>query len=710
MRHMAKTTRLVVSLWIACLLSGSVLAANARPESPVARKVPTKLEKYSHVRTDDYFWLKDRDNPEVIKYLEAENTYTDAVMAHTKTLQAKLAQEFKDRIKQTDMSVPYRKDGYYYYTRMEEGKEYPIHCRKKDALTAPEQIMLDVNKMAEGHTFFSCRRGEVSSGQDILAYAVDTVGRRFYTIRFKNPSTGELLPDEIRDVTGNVAWANDNRTLFYTKQDPVTLRSHRVYRHTLGVDPSKDDLVFEETDETFNCYVFKTKSKSYLMIASWHILSTEFRYLDVNDPNADWRVFLPRRRNHEYSVDHYQDRFYIRTNDGAKNFKLVTTPVGQTGQEHWKELIPHREDVLFEGMEIFKDYLVVVERKDGLLQIRVRPWSGAQEYYLDFGEPAYFAVPMDNLDFDTGLLRYYYSSLTTPDSVYDYDMAAKTRTLLKREEVLGGFDPNRYASERRFAPAPDGVRIPLSMVYRKGLDRDGAHPLLLEGYGSYGASSDATFNPLLVSLLDRGFIYALAHIRGGQEMGRWWYEDGKLLKKKNTFTDFIACAEHLVASRYTNKDRLFITGASAGGLLIGATINMRPDLFEGAIADVPFVDALTTMLDDSIPLTTSEYDEWGNPNEKEYYDYILSYSPYDNVQAKDYPNLLVLTSLQDSQVQYWEPAKWVAKLRAKKTDTNSLLLRTKMEAGHGGVSGRYKQYDETAFQYAFLLDLAGVRE
>ncbi len=710
MRLIMKTSHLVMSVWIACLLFGSASVAKSQVEPPVAKKISTKLEKHGHVRIDDYFWLKDRDNPEVIEYLEQENAYTEAVMAHTQLLQETLSGEFRARIKQTDMSVPYKKDGYYFYSRTEEGKEYPIHCRKKNTLTAPEQIMLDLNKMAEGHAFFSCRRGEVSSGQDILAYAVDTVGRRFYTIRFKNLATGEPLADEIRDVTGNMAWANDNQTLFYTKQDPNTLRSYRVYRHILGSDPAKDDLVFEETDETFRCYVFKTKSKSYLMIASVHTLSTEFRYLDANDPSAEWRIFLPRRRNHEYSVDHYQDRFYIRTNDGAKNFKLVTTPVGQTAQEHWKELIPHRDDVLFEGMEIFKDYLVVVERRNGLLQLRVRPWSGQREHYLDFGEPAYFAAPMDNFDFDTGLLRYYYSSLTTPGSVYDYDMTTRTRKLLKREEVLAGFDPNHYTTERLFASAPDGVRVPLSTVYRKGLDRDGTHPLLLEGYGSYGASSDATFDPFLVSLLDRGFVYALAHIRGGEEMGRWWYEDGKLLKKKNTFTDFIACAEHLVAAKYTNKDRLFITGASAGGLLIGATINLRPDLFKGAIAAVPFVDALTTMLDDSIPLTTSEYDEWGNPNAKEYYDYILSYSPYDNVQARDYPNLLVLTSLHDSQVQYWEPAKWVARLRAMKTDTNRLLLRTKMEAGHGGVSGRYKRYDEIAFQYAFLLDLAGIRE
>jgi oligopeptidase B len=708
MRHVTKVFHPVWSLWILCLLFGLTIGAEGQP--PAARKIPTKLEKHGHVRTDDYFWLKDRNNPEVIKYLEAENAYTDAVMAHTKPLQAKLAQEFKDRIKQTDMSVPYSKDGYYYYTRMEEGKEYPIYCRKKGSLTAAEEVMLDANKMAEGHAFFVVGDWDVSYDQNLLAWSQDTVGRRFYAIRLKNLAAGETLADEIRDVTGNMAWANDNRTLFYTKQDPTTLRSCRIYRHVLGTDPAKDDLVFEETDATFSTYVFRTKSKKYLMIASVQTLSTEFRYLDADRPNDSWQIFLPRRPNHEYMVDHYQDHFYVQTNDGAKNFKLVMTPVGQTGQEHWKEIIPHRNDVLLEGMEIFRDYLVVVERKGGLRQIRVKPWSGQQEHYLNFGEPTYFAMVSENFDYDTTQLRYTYTSPTTPDSVYDYDMANKTKRLLKREEVLGGFDPNNYASERLFATATDGVKVPISVVYKKGLKKDGSSPLGLGGYGSYGLSMDATFSPFRISLLDRGFVSALAHIRGGEEMGRWWYEDGRQLKKKNTFTDFIACAEQLVASKYTSKDRLFIMGGSAGGLLIGATINMRPDLFKGAIADVPFVDVLTTMLDDSIPLTTSEYDEWGNPNEKSCYDYILSYSPYDNVQARTYPNLLVLTSLHDSQVQYWEPAKWVAKLRATKTDNNLLLLRTKMEAGHGGVSGRYKQYDETAFQYAFLLDLAGIHE
>jgi len=625
-------------------------------------------------------------------------------------MQETLFQEFKQRIKQTDISVPYRKDGYYYYSRTEEGKQYPIHCRKKGSLDAPEQVMLEVNEMAEGHEFFSVGQWQVSSDRDLLAYSVDTRGRRIYTIRFKNLATGQELQEQIPEVTGNMAWANDNRTLFYTKQDPTTLRWHKIYRHVLGTEPSEDELVFEETDETFNCGVFKTKSKRFIMIASYQTLTTEFRYLDADKATGAFTVFLPRRREHEYSVDHYQDRFYVRTNDGAKNFKLVTTPIDQTGQEHWEELIPHRQDVLLEGVEIFKDFLIVVERKDGLKQIRVRPWTQQPEHYLEFAEPAYYAAPMDNYDFETPLLRFRYTSLTTPESVYDYDMTARKKTLLKRKEVLGGFDSDNYRSERLLARAKDGAGVPISLVYRKDRKKNDGNPLLLYGYGSYGISMDASFNPFIISLLDRGFVYAMGHIRGGEEMGRPWYEDGKLLKKKNTFTDFIACAEHLVQRGYTSPNQLYIQGGSAGGLLIGAVINLRPDLYHGAVAAVPFVDVVTTMLDESIPLTTSEYDEWGNPNEKEYYDYMLSYSPYDNVAAKDYPNLLVLTSLHDSQVQYWEPAKWVAKLRTMKTDGNHLLLRTKMEAGHGGVSGRYKRYRETAFQYAFLLNLAGVDE
>jgi oligopeptidase B len=686
----------------------SVVSERApKPVPPVAKKIPKKFEKHGHFRVDNYYWLKERDNPEVLDYLKAENEYTDSVMAHTEGTQQTLFEEFKNRIKQTDMSVPYKQDDYYYYNREEEGKEYPIYCRKKESLDSEEEIMLNVNELAEGREFISVRRGVVSHNQNLLAYAVDTVGRRIYTIQFKNLTTGELLEDEIPQVTGNVAWANDNKTVFYTKQDPATLRSYRVYRHVLGTNTAHDELVFEETDDTFSCSVRKTKSKRYILITSRQTLSTEFRYVDADDPGGEFKIFLPREKEHEYWVDHYKDHFYVVTNDQAKNFRLIMTPVDRTGREHWKELMPHRKDVLLAEIEIFRDYLVLIERKNGLRQLRVKSWNGKEEHYLDFGEPTYAAYPIDNYDFDTSVLRYSYSSMTTPDSVYDYDMATRQKILLKQREVLGGFNSDNYKSERLYAPTKNGVKVPISLVYRKGLKKDGTNPLLLYGYGSYGSSSDPRFSSFRVSLLDRGFVCAVGHIRGGQELGRSWYEDGKLLKKKNTFTDFIACAEYLVTEEYTCPDRLFIAGGSAGGLLIGAVVNMRPDLFKGAIASVPWVDVVTTMLDESIPLTTNEYDEWGNPNQKEYYDYMLSYSPYDNVQKKDYPNMLVITSLQDSQVQYWEPAKWVAKLRAFKTDNNWLLLRTYMEAGHGGVSGRYKRYHETAFEYTFLIDLAG---
>ena len=679
-------------------------------EQPMAKRIPRKLVKHGHFRTDDYYWLHERENPEVLAHLEAENQYTASMMAHTEGLQEKLFHEFKTRIKQTDISVPYKKESHYYYTRTEEGRQYPIYCRKKGSLKAAEQVMVDVNRVAEGHGFCSVRRPEVSPGEDIMAYAVDTVGRRFYILRFKNLSTGKMLDDVLPDVTGGLAWANDNRTLFYAKQDPQTLRSHRIYRHRLGDDPAADELVYEETDETFSSSVFKTKSKKYILIASVQTLSTEYRTLDAGQPNGKFQVFQPRQRNHEYHVEHYRGDFYIRTNDKAKNFRLMKTPIERTGREHWRDLIPHRDDVFLEDFEMFDDQLVAVERKEGLLQMRVMPWSGGGEHYLAFDEPAYVAYPTDNHDFRTPLLRFTYSSMTTPTSVYDYNMATQEKKLLKREEVLGGFDSANYRTERIYATAADGVRVPISLVYRVGFRKDGTNPLLVYGYGSYGASMDPGFNPYRVSLLDRGCVYAIAHIRGGQELGRQWYEDGKLLKKKNTFTDFIACAEHLVREKYGDPNRIFAMGGSAGGLLMGAVINIRPDLFNGVVAKVPWVDVVTTMLDDDLPLTTSEYDEWGNPNDKTYYDYMLSYSPYDQVEARAYPNLLVTTGLHDSQVQYWEPAKWVAKLRAMKTDTNRLLLKTEMEAGHGGVSGRDKRYKETAFDYAFLLDLAGMDE
>jgi oligopeptidase B len=673
----------------------------------MATQNPDSLEHHGNVRVDDYYWLNQRDNPDVIAYLEAENEYAEAMTAHIKDLEDDLFEEMRSRIKEDDSSVPYKLDDYFYYTRFEEGQEYPIYARRKGTMEAPEEIMLDVNAMAEGHGFFSVSGVSVSSGQDILAFTQDTVGRRIYEVRFKNLTTGETLPEIISNVTSNIAWAEDNRTLFYTRQDPETLRWFQIYRHTLGTDPSEDELVYEETDEEFSSFVFKTKSKRFLMIGSQQTLSSEFRYLEATDPTGEFTIFAPRERDHEYDVDHFEDKFYIRTNYEAENFRLMETPVTDTRKQAWSELIPHREDVLLSGFEIFAGHLVLAERSEGLVRLRIIPWDGTEEHYLDFGEPAYWAGIGTNPNFDTPILRYNYTSMTTPSSVIDYDMNTRESTLMKREEVLGGFDPNDYETERLWATAPDGVRVPISLVYQKGIEKDGSDPLLLYGYGSYGFSMDATFSSARLSLLDRGFVYAIAHVRGGQEMGRWWYEDGKLLRKKNTFTDFIACAEHLVGQGYTNEDVLFAMGGSAGGLLMGAVTNMRPDLFKGVVATVPFVDIVTTMLDESIPLTTSEYDEWGNPNEKEYYDYMLSYSPYDNVEAKDYPNMLVMTGLHDSQVQYWEPAKWVAKLRALKTDDNTILLKTNMEAGHGGASGRFRRLRETALQYAFMIDLAG---
>ncbi len=608
MKYLRRACQATVLVSVLCLLSALAGCDAKSVEPPVAEKIPKKLETHGHVRIDDYYWLKERNNPKVIAYLEAENKYTEAETAHTAGLQEKLFQEFMERIKQTDISVPYKRDDYFYYSRTEEGKEYSIYCRKKGTIEGPEQIMLEANELAKEHKFFAVGRRAVSHNQDLLAYSVDTMGRRIYSIHFKNLMTDEPIKDKIEKVTGNMAWANDNRTLFYTRQDPVTLRPYQVYKHVLGTDTSQDQLIYEETDETFTCYVFKTKSKKYIMIVSSHTLSTECRYLDADDADGAFQVFLPRRRDHEYSVDHYKEHFYIRTNDGAKNFKLVKAPVGAAAQENWTELIGHRDDVLLEDIEIFRDYLVVVERKNGLIQIRIKPWSGQAEHYLDFAEPAYAVSPTNNYDYETSLLRYGYTSMKTPYSIYDYDMATKEKKLLKQKEVLAGFDSENYQCERIYAKARDGTRVPISLVYRKGLKKDGTNPLLLYGYGSYGSSVDAGFDPYRISLLDRGFIYAIAHIRGGEEMGRQWYEDGKLLEKKNTFTDFIDCGAHLIKKRYTNSDKLFIRGGSAGGLLIGAVINMKPDLFEGAIAGVPFVDIVTTMLDDSIPLTANEYD------------------------------------------------------------------------------------------------------
>ncbi|HXG53119.1 MAG TPA: S9 family peptidase [candidate division Zixibacteria bacterium] len=670
------------------------------------KKIPTILEKHGRKRIDPYYWLRERENPEVLAYLRAENERAERETAHLRALEDALFEEIKARFKPADQSVPYRKCGYFYYTRFEEGKEYPILARKRGSLDAAEEIMLDGNELARGHEFFSIGGWAVSSGSDVLAYATDTVGRRVYTIHFKNLTTGETLDEAIPEATESLAWANDNRTLFYAKQDPVTLRSCRIFRHALGSDPSRDVLVFEETDETFSTYVFKTKSNRFIMIVSSQTLSQECRYLEADDPESEPRLLLARQRDHEYYVEHFEDRFLIRTNRGAKNFRLVAAPVEHPAEENWVEIVPHREDVLLSDFEVFARHLAVEERRRGLVHIRVIPWSGGAGHELVFDEPSYRAGFGDNPELDTALLRIEYTSMKTPVSIYDHDMDTGERRLLKREEVLGGFDPDDYVAERLYAQA-DGVEVPISIVYRRGVEKNGRNPLLLYGYGAYGLSTDAAFSSPRLSLIDRGFVYAIAHVRGGQELGRSWYEDGKLLKKKNTFTDFIACAEHLIREGYTCPDLLFAMGRSAGGLLMGAIANMRPDLFKGIVAEVPFVDVVTTMLDPSVPLTTGEYDEWGDPNDEKYFDYMLSYSPYDNVEAKDYPHMLITAGLHDSQVQYWEPAKWVAKLRELKTDRNRLLFKTNMEAGHGGASGRFRRYRETAFCYAFLLDLAG---
>ena len=672
---------------------------------PIAHPKPVRLENHGHFRIDPYYWLKERNNPDVLEYLTAENAYTEAMMAHQNQLEQDIVKEIQGRIPQTDISVPYQLDHDYYYTRFEEGKEYPVFCRKKQSLKADEQIMLDANALAEGHDYFSIGGLAISAKQNILAYAYDTRGRRLYTIQCKNLDTDELLADTIADVTGNMVWANDHRTLFYSRQDPATLRSYQIYRHVLGDTPSHDVLVYEEQDETFSTTVFKTKSKRYIMIASHQTVSSEYRYCEADHPAGAFTVFLPRARGHEYEVEHYQDSFYIRTNWHATNFRLMKTRVGQHDDVHWQEVIPHRDDVLLESFELFSEYLVIEERTQGLIHLRVMPWSGEGEHYVDFGEPTYVASLRDNVELHTTFLRFVYSSMSMPNAVYDYNMDTRETVLLKQDEVLGGFDREKYCTERVWAMASDGVHIPISLVWQKGYATDGNNPLLLYGYGAYGMSMDATFSSPRLSLLNRGFVFAIAHIRGGEDLGRHWYEDGKLFHKKNTFTDFIACAEHLVAQGYTQAETLFAMGGSAGGLLMGAVVNMRPDLFKGVVAQVPFVDVMTTMLDPTIPLTTGEYDEWGNPNQQDDYDYIVSYSPYDNVEARSYPHLLVTTGLHDSQVQYWEPAKWVAKLRTLKTDCNRLLLKTNMDAGHSGDSGRFRRLKELAFIYTFLLDL-----
>ena len=679
--------------------------------APQAKEIPKSLKKHKETRIDNYFWLNDRENPEVIDYLNQENSYYQSMTSHTKDLQESLYEEMKGRIKEDDSSVPYFYNGYYYITRFETGQDYPIFSRKKGSLSADEEILFNCNELAKGHAYFKLGGLSVSPNNKFASFGVDIVGRRIYTIQVKNLETGEILADKIENATGGSVWANDNNTIFYTKQDEVTLRADKVFRHKLNTDSKEDVLVFNETDDTFNVSVSKEKSRKYIVIGSGSTLTTEYRILNSDTPDGEFVVFQPRVRGLEYSISHFEDSFYILTNkDKATNFKLMKTPENKTGKKNWVDLIPHREDVLLEDIEIFKNYLVVEERSNGLNHIRIMPWNGDADYYLPFGSETYNAYTTTNIDFDTDVLRYSYQSLATPSSVIDFNMKTKTKEILKEQQVLGGkFDKENYIEERIWATARDGVKVPISMIYRKGLQKNGKNPLLLYAYGSYGITMDTYFSSTRLSLLDRGFVYAIAHIRGGEDLGRQWYEDGKLLKKKNTFTDFIDCSKFVVNENFTSPEHLYAEGGSAGGLLMGVIINEAPELYNGVIAQVPFVDVITTMLDDSIPLTTGEYDEWGNPNNKKYYDYMLSYSPYDNVKAQNYPNMYVSTGLHDSQVQYWEPAKWVAKLRNLKTNNNLLFLDTNMDAGHGGASGRFEALRDLAKEFSFLLDLEKIK-
>jgi oligopeptidase B len=691
--------------FVCVIFAASFTTINAQSMShtlsaPVAKKLPKKLKKHNEIRIDDYYWLNDRENPEVIDYLNQENSYYE------------LFEEMKGRIKEDDQSVPYLYNGYYYITRYEKGQNYPIYSRKKGSLDAPEEILFNCNELAKGHTFFQLGGLSVSPDNRFASFGVDTVGRRIYTIKIKNLETNEILSDVIENATGGSVWANDNHTLFYTRQDKVTLRANQIFKHKIQTSADHDVLVFEEKDETFNVSVGKEKSRKYIVIGSESTMTTEYRILNSETPDAEFKVFQPRVRGLEYSISHFGDSFYILTNkDKATNFKLMKTPENATEKKHWKEVIAHREDVLIEDIEIFSNYLVVEERSNGLNHIRIMPWSGEGEYYLPFGSETYNAYTTTNVDFDTDILRYSYQSMATPSSVIDFNMKTKEKEIKKEQAVLGGqFDKNNYVEERVWATAKDGIKVPISLVYRKNLKKDGTNPLLQYAYGSYGVTMEPYFSTTRLSLLDRGFIYAIAHIRGGEDLGRQWYEDGKLLKKKNTFTDFIDCSQFLIQEKYTSPAHLYAEGGSAGGLLMGAVVNMAPELYHGVIAQVPFVDVVTTMLDDSIPLTTGEYDEWGNPNKKDYYDYMLSYSPYDNVKDQSYPNMFVSTGLHDSQVQYWEPAKWVAKLRTHKKGNTVLYLHTNMDAGHGGASGRFEAIKELAKEFAFLLDLEEIKK
>ena len=696
----------------------SDIKMNKKVKTPKAEIQAKSLTIHNSTRIDNYFWMRLTDEQKIAKnkdvqtqkveaYLNSENEYFNQVTASTNNFQKELFEEMKGRIKEDDTSVPYFRNQYFYITRFEKGSQYPIYSRKKENLEANEEILFNVNEEAKGHEYFQLGGLNVSSDNNLVAFATDTVSRRQYTIQIKNLETGKILSDKIENTTGGSVWSNDNKTLFYTKKDPLTLRSSSIYRHILGTDASEDVVVFEEKDETYNTYVYKTKSHKFIVIGSSSTLSSEFRIISADNPYGDWKVIQPREDNLEYSLAHYGDYFYIQTNkDNATNFKLMKTPVNKTTKENWVDVIPHREETLLEDVSIFKNYLVIEERTEGLGKIRIKTWDGKQDYYLPFDEETYSAGVYSNPEFDTDVIRYSYNSMTTPNSVIDFNMKNQTKDVKKEQEVLGGkFNKNNYKSERVWATARDGKKVAISLVYHKDTELTKDTPLLQYAYGSYGYTISDGFSTTRLSLLDRGFVYAVAHIRGGQYLGREWYNNGKMMNKKNTFFDFIDCSKFLIKNNYTSAKHLYAMGGSAGGLLIGAVSNLNPELYNGIIAAVPFVDVISTMLDESIPLTTGEFDEWGNPKEKEAYDYMLSYSPYDQVQAKDYPNMLVTTGYFDSQVQYWEPAKWVAKLRELKTDDNILLLHTNMDVGHGGASGRFDALKETARDYTFILAL-----
>ncbi len=676
---------------------------------PIAEQQPQILELHGDRRVDNYFWMRDSSNPKVITHLQAENAHTAAMMEHTEPLQFRLYNEMLARIKETDLSVPYRKDEYYYYSRTESGKAYQIYCRKQGSLDAPEEILLDENELAAGYDFFELGVFAVSPNHQILAYSIDRSGSEQYTLYFLDLTTHQLYPETILDTYFSFAWANDNKTGFYTKINAAN-RPYQLFRHTLGTPTTEDVLIYEELDDIYHLYVGKTRSQAYILMVLQSSITTEVHYLDANNPQSKFQLIHPRKTGIEYNVNHRSDYFYIVTNDEATNFKLVKTPVASPAKENWQTVIPHQEDVMLSGVSLFANHLVIYERKGGLQTARVQNLPTGEEHNITFPEPTYSFFEGNNPEFNTKILRFHYTSLITPQSVFDYDMETSQMELKKQTEVLGGYDKTQYQSQWLMATAPDGTQIPISIVYKQGLKKDGKNPLLLTGYGAYGYSYPASFSSTQLSLLDRGVIFAIAHIRGGEEMGRKWYEQGKFLQKKNTFTDFIACAEYLIAQKWTASDRLAIMGGSAGGLLMGAVINLRPDLFKVVVAHVPFVDVVTTILDTSLPLSAQEWEEWGNPNDKVYYEYMKSYSPYDNIEAKDYPDLLITAGLNDSRVKYWEPAKWTAKLRELKTDHNILLLKTNMDAGHSGASGRYESLRELAFEYAFILDRLGLKD